>query len=278
VNKFLLLTITMLVSLSTFAQQAQESCASIRWDESRSFSAGARLHNYTHIILPEKMLQGTKAIVGNPGLWDVEAAGNHIYFKPNSLEQEGASTTISVIGESGMSFDFLARRTESPERCIKIISGTVFTGGTANALNEFVHPTIQRAQVESEQWKTRYQQLETSHKEDMSNAVLEALRRYRYHIYTRYNWETKKAGFIGSNLVSDVYDDGRFTYIRLINDNKGLLVVEAELDGKTQVVDSRYDDVSRMYRIVGIYPKFTMKYGEAKLLINRDNNITEGSF
>lgn len=275
--KKLFLSLVVLASLGAHAEQ-QEACTPIKWDESRSFTVAGKLHNYTHIVLPEKILPGTKAIVGNPALWDVEAAGGHIYLKPNSTEAEGASTTISVVSESGASFDFQAVRRESAERCIKVITGTVFNGSTASALNNFVHPNIQRAQVESDMWRKRYSDLEASHKEEMSNAVLEALRRYRYHIYTRYNWETKKGGFIGKNLVSDVYDDGRFTYIRLINDNKGLLTVEADLDGKTQVVDSRYDDVSRMYRIVGIYPKFTMKYGETKLLINRDNNITEGAF
>lgn len=280
-NKFIFLMISFL-SLGVHAQideRDQAGCVPIKWDQNRTFTVNGTLHNYTHIILPEKILPGFTPVTGNSALWDVEGAGAHIYFKPNSTEKEGYSTTISVVGESGASYDFQAvRREGQTERCIKLIAGTVFSGSTAAALSNFVHPDIRVANEEAESWKRRYQQQEASHKEAMSNAVLEALRRYRYHIYTRYNWSTKKGSFIGSNLVSDVYDDGRFTYIRLVNDNKGLLTVEAELEGKTEVVESRYDDVSRMYRIVGIYPKFTMKYGEAKLLINRENNITQGSF
>ncbi len=284
--KNILILCMALIATQAVAQAAekietreQSPCVTIRWEESRSFTINAKLSNYTHIILPEKILPGFIPVVGNPGLWDVEGAGAHLYVKPNSTEGEGASTTISVVGESGAAYDFQAvRRTDGVERCLRVSNGAVFAGATAAALNTFQPPEVRRAQAESTIWKTKYSELEASHKEQLSNAVTEALRRYRYHIYTRYNWQTKKGGFIGTNLVSDVYDDGRFTYIRLINDNKGLLTVEADLSGKTEVVDARYDDVSRMYRIIGIYPKFTMKYGDSKLLINRENNITEGSF
>ncbi len=62
-------------------------------------------------------------------------------------------------------------------------------------------------------------------------AVMDALRKYRYHIFTRYNWSTG-SGFAGKNIISDVYDDGRFTYIRLSNPNRGLMAVQAEVGGK----------------------------------------------
>jgi hypothetical protein len=113
--------------------------------------------------------------------------------------------------------------------------------------------------------------------EDKRKAVMEALRRFRYHIYTRYEWEGGNS-FETRGLISDIYDDGRFTYIRLESPNRGLLSIESEVGGKTAIVPAKYDDAYGMYQINGIYPSFTLRLDEAKLEVSRADSVTKGAF
>ena len=106
--------------------------------------------------------------------------------------------------------------------------------------------------------------------------MVNALRKYRYHIYTRYTWDEGKE-FVGSNTISDVYDDGRFTYIRLANPNRGVLSVETNIGGKNAIAPVKYDDAYGMYRVTGIYPSFTLRVDDVKVQIARRDNGTQGA-
>ncbi len=287
--KKMLLPMIVAAGVATFAAspavadsdiKASQNCKTLRWSKDKIHSLRARMNHYTHIILPEKMLKGTEPIVGNNELWDANGAGQHIYIKPNSYEEAGASTTVSVVTESGKAYDFLAERhTHDIERCVRIADGLVFGEEHAKALDTFVPPQMAMQNAQTEYLQRQLAQLQESAEQEKKNAVMEAIRKYRFHIYTRYEWSTGSGGkFMGKDLVSDIYDDGRFTYIRLRNDNKGLLTIQAELDGKEEIIQSKYDDLAKLYKIVGIYPKFIMRYGEAKVSISRADNVTQGAF
>ena len=114
-------------------------------------------------------------------------------------------------------------------------------------------------------------------KAQTQKAVYEALRRFRYHVYTGYTWNQGK-GFEAKGLVTDVYDDGRFTYIRLDKPNRGLMSVETVVGGKTAVVPTKYDDAYGMYVISGIYPSFNLKMDESEMSIERKDSKTLGEF
>ncbi|MNY67096.1 hypothetical protein D3C86_2046170 [compost metagenome] len=75
-----------------------------------------------------------------------------------------------------------------------------------------------------------------------------------------------------------MYDDGRFTYIRLNQPNRGLLSVETEIGEKNAVVPTKYDDAYGMYVISGIYPKFSLKADEAQINVTRSDSRTNGEF
>lgn len=90
-------------------------------------------------------------------------------------------------------------------------------------------------------------------------------------------WNQGK-GFEAEGLVTDVYDDGRFTYIRLDKPNRGLMSVETVIGGKTAVVPTKYDDAYGMYVISGIYPSFSLKMDESKMSIERKDNKLLASF
>lgn len=275
--------LTMVVLLTSVQSMAAQSCKRVPWQEGMVYSLNAYLNHGTHIVLPEPLIprgdnsgQGL-VITGNNELWVVEGAGNHIFVKPTTELKEGSSTTVTGITQSNKSYDFVVTRSASKTNtCVRVEDGAILGAGATNLTN-WVHPEVQAYQAESAGWERQYRELARSAESRQKQAVDQALRKYRYHIYTRYNWDSGN-GFMGSDLISDVYDDGRFTYIRLRNDNKGLMTIAAHLNGKEEVVEARYDDVSKMYRVVGIYPKFTMAYDESRVEIQREDGQTPGGY
>jgi type IV secretory pathway VirB9-like protein len=87
-------------------------------------------------------------------------------------------------------------------------------------------------------------------------------------IYARYEWKEP---------VTDVYDDGRFTYIRFKKDNRGLLAVTAEIDDKMEMVQYELDS-ENVYSVAGIFPKFILKYGQTKVTVTRKDNLSNGVY
>jgi len=272
--KFAALAALAFVGNGAFASD-MSACKALKWLPDHSYNISAKLHHGVHVELPEAMVG--RPIVGNSELWTVDGAGKHVFLKPNTLEKEGYSSTITIIGESGQSYDFhVTRKTTGVRGCIKIKKDELIPDESREAMLSSMKKTDEPSEL-TLHWMNRYQSLKVKHKADMEKAVVEAVRKYRYHIYTRYDW-TQGSGFLGKNLISDVYDDGRFTYIRLGNDNKGLLSLESELGGKTEIIEADYDPVARMYRVAGIYPEFTLKHNKAKVKVSRANNETQGAF
>jgi len=278
----ILIIFTLLFSQSIIAfgktSQSKE-CRRIKWDQYKVYTIAATYDHATHIILPGELL--TDPLVGNEDLWIVDGGDRHVFIKPGSETKIGSSTTLTALTKDGRSYDFLVKRhSHEVNTCIRIEDGKMFTKTQRKALNDYLTPAEQQAQLVRQKLTSlqlRYGALETSIKEGKEIAVKDAIRKYRYHIYTRYSWDTG-SGFIGKNLISDVYDDGRFTYIRLNNTNKGLLTVEARLEGANEILQAKYDDIAKVYRIVGIYPKFILKYNKAKVTVRRGNSKSKGEF
>lgn len=270
--KTIIQTLTILLfSANAFALE----CQSVGHSDGNTHDIGAKLHTYTHIVLPENIMQNTKPIIGNSDLWVADFAGPHIYIKPNSNQKPGATTSLSAVGESGKSYDFkVVRKKDLDNNCYKLVQGVLFSPSAKQAL------TLRSDNSSNELaalWRDKYSTMKRQAEDEKTEAILEALRRYRYQIYTRYKWG-RGSGFIGRDLISDVYDDGRFTYIRVHNQNKGLLMVEAKLAGEVEIVEAKFDTLNKMYTVSGIFPEFTLKYGDSKLKISRADNDTVGEY
>lgn len=261
--------------IATTAHAGGVACKKLMWEPGKTYDIYSAMDQTTHIILPER-IQG-KPIIGNRELWNLDFAGSHVFVQPNSTEPKGSVTTLTVITESDASYDFSIRRSMAAmDTCVQIVEGKILDPEQRKALDQLSGGAA-GVGGGSSPLKQRMEEMEARHKDDVEKAVSEAVRKYRYHIYTRYDWDTG-SGFIGKNLISDVYDDGRFTYIRLSNDNKGLLTVEATLADHKEFVEAKYDDVSKIYKVVGIYPKFKMSYDNTSVEITRQDNTTQGNY
>jgi hypothetical protein len=270
---FLLLVVVLLPVSVSFAGEI-ESCKTIHYKPSQVYVVRASLHKASHIILPEPILG--KPINGNVNLWTVEGANNHLFIKPTSLEKDGSETTVTVIGVSNVSYDFIARRvTTDPDYCINVVNDGQLIKG--HEISQWQPPetgqiAALKAQLTAMQANLKKQQAQAREQ------VEEAMLSYRGHIYTRYEWTEGGGGFMNKDVVSDVWDDGRWTYIRVANDNKGVLTVTGVIDGRKELIEYQYDREGKIYKIVGIYPELELRYDETEITVKRQDATTAGAY
>lgn len=236
----------------------------------------------TRVQLPSNLI--AEPLVSNDTLWDVEGVigTNQLFIKPNSALNNGKQTMIFAYTDDGRVYDIQAHRTTSSRNqpCVLINADKrYFDKNTAKQLQSFV-ATAQNndnyAQAQVSQLRQQMSTMQRQFDDEKKKAVVEALKKYRYHIYTRYRWQEGK-DFIGQYTVADVYDDGRFTYIRLANPNKGVLSVTTEIGGKAAIAPVKYDDAYGMYRLTGIYPHFTLKVDNVVINVERSDNRSKGA-
>ena len=272
---FPLVVLGIVASQSVLASVSGKKCKTIHYQEGRVFSLKSKLHHATHVILPENMLG--KPINGDIDLWNVEGQVKHLFIQPNSNLKEGKTTTVTVIGQSNRSYDFVVTRvTSRADSCVTVSnSGQLLSNN--RALSTYISPNERQSQQLQGQVRQLQQQLSNSRRVSQEKAEV-ALQKYRSYIYTRYVWD-QGSGFMGMDSISDVYDDGRFTYIRMKHDNKGLLSVSAEVDGTEEFVEFKFDDKNNIYKVPGIYPAFKLAYGEnQKITVTRKDNMTQGQY
>lgn len=267
--------IALLLSLALAAPAAAASgCKVIKAKGNRVYSIKAQIHKYTHIQLPERFMD--KPLTGNDALWDVDGQGNHAMIKPNSDEPEGKTTTLTMIGaESNKAYQFIVTRVAAdPDVCVMVENGEESIFKT-NEIDSYRSPK----ELEIMGLEKHIAELQGSLEEEKTisdRRIEQALSKYRTMIYTRYEWDNGFS-FKGKDLVTDVYDDGRFTYIRLKADNRGLMAVTAEIDDKMEMVEYKLDS-ENIYKVAGIYPKFTLKYGQSQVTVNRKDNLSNGVY
>lgn len=235
------------------------------------------------IQLPGNLV--AKPLASNNHLWDVDGmiGSSSIFIKPNSSSKEGQRTMIFATTDEGKVYDIQATRVSGKRNqpCIIVSEGSrIFSEEQQQALSTFMHAqtpqssAVDRGQIE--RLEKALSQAQKSSQTAVKNAVVNALKKYQYRIYTRYQWNEGRE-FVGRNTISDVYDDGQFTYIRLANPNRGILSVETTIGGKRAIAPTRYIDTYGMYKVTGIYPSFTLRIDEVTIDVQRRDNHTKGN-
>ena len=267
----LVLIAFMFLTPAAYASDAG-GCKTINFKEGRVYVIKAALYKGTHITLPERLM--LDPVPGNNALWNVEGNGHHVMVQPNSSQPQGRETTLTLITEDSTSYDFILRRvSKDSDICVTIKKGASFFQGAK--AGGYKTPK-ERKYIILEQQITELQSALHEEKTRTERTLDDTLRKYRSFIYTRYNW-SKGKGFKGENLISDVYDDGRFTFIRVVPDQRGVLAVSAEIDGEEEMIEYQLDS-GRIYKISGIYPKFTLQYGASMVTVTRKDNRSNGVY
>ncbi len=260
-------------------------CTPIKHKDGEIIKVNSALLLGGRIQLPSNLI--SKPIVSNPHLWDVDGLEktNQIFIKPNSKLEEGKTTMIYALTEDGKVYDIVANRSSSKynQACVIVNGGSpIFDADQVANISRF---TVQRPQVPViqgvdnrvvERLEAELSKEKAQSTDRVKKAVVDALKKYQYRIYTRYQWN-EGADFVGRDAIADVYDDGQFTYIRLANPNRGILSVETVIGGKNAIAPTRYEDSYGMYKVTGIYPKFTLRIDDVTIEVERRDNRTKGN-
>ena len=235
-------------------------CRKIHWLPNRTYELKGHKNMSTHVVFPESAVD---VIVGNKDLWTQEHEQNHVFIKPNTTLAEGNTSTLTFIGDSGNSYEFILTRTDNTDES----DSCVVISHDNDMINS---PNWHRQEKREKQVVAAVINMEEKQKSEIINQQRSALDQYRGTIYTRYQWKSTDSWF-GQNFVSDVYDDGRWTYIRVTDDNKGVMSVYGLMHGKHNVLQFKYDETTKIYRISGIYPELMLAYGDNNVRITRQS-------
>ena len=258
-SPFALSTIAGLILLLTVFSMSShaegEQCRLVNHEQHKFVRIKSRLHHGTHIELPEILI--ARPVTGNRDLWDVEGENRHIFVKPNDAgTEEGSSTTITAVSRSNRAYHFMVERSDDDfDLCVVVTHDGEFL--PEGAFSGFAR----RADEHTALYQERLDALQLRLDEEQQNAadrVSAALDEYRMQLFTGYHWKGGRPPY-GKDLVSDVYDDGRFTYIRVRHNLEGAMSLFADNNGREQFIEYRYDEDKRMYIVTGIFNRIYMK-------------------
>ncbi len=246
---------------------AAESCKKIQWQAGDIITVEASLHMATHVTFPEDHID---VIVGSNKLWAADYVKNHLWIKPTTQLKEGRETTVTYVGQSNHSYEVLVRRTTRPHTFCYMVEAT------AAMINKTKWTRARDAEqggLSTLELQRRFQRQQRQMTQNVVEQTQDALRKYRRNIFTGYDI-TEGEGWFSNNgkFVESVYDDGRFTYIRVTDDSRGLMSVYAEIDGKQELLEVNYDPATKVYEVSGVFPMFKLKHGNSELMISRDNH------
>ena len=258
--------ILLLVVITVNSYAEGEQCRLINYEKHKFVRVKSRLHHGTHIELPEILI--ARPVTGNRNLWDVEGENRHIFVKPNDPgTKEGSSTTITAVSQSNRAYHFHVERSDSDfDMCVVITHDGGFL--PEGAFSGFTRRNDEQTALYQEQLNTLQIRL-SEEEQTTAEKVSAAIDEYRTQLFTDYSWKGGRPPY-GKHLVTDVYDDGRFTYIRVQNNLEGAMSLFADNNGKEQFVDYKYDEDKRIYIVTGIYNRIYMKAdAKTRIVITR---------
>lgn len=270
-NKAILKTMcvasALAVSVPALAGKPAGACKRVKWVEGQYFEVNASVHAYTHIILPEP-IQG-KPMHGSPELWDVQGENVHLFIKPyNYGNKEGGRTSVTVISDTNNSYDFVVKRSAPGAATPCVIMTSDQQVAAKGSSNGWLRPEDQKVNSLKEQVNYYEQQLAKA-SVDSDAKAMDALDKYRANVFTGYTWTGAKNGFISTDIVADVFDDGRFTIIRLHEDKKGVMQLKASINGSEEFVEYDYNSDQKIYTVAGLYPQLVLSYDDTEIVITR---------
>lgn len=253
-----------LLSGQAYSETANKRCKTYDWKPGDIISVEASLYKQTHITLPEAAMD---VLWGPKEMWDTDSVENHLFVTPKNPTPQGKDTTATAVGASRNVYEFEFTRVDNLRiHCVVLnANGGLIKRQAWNAKDAQAESQIQLLQQQLAKANIEKAQMG----EETKRQAQEAIKSYRTSITSKYEWSNGSGWFAQKEAIDSVYDDGRFTYIRLANDERGIMSILAEIDGKTEILEKVYDASKREYRIAGIYPKFIMRAGNSELVVNR---------
>jgi len=183
-KKILILIVSVLCGTSlAFAK----TCPSVTIKDAKIIQIKSAINMGTRIQLPSALVG--KPVISNPDLWDVDGLVNHIVVKPNSPVSQGEKAMLFAFMEDGTTVDIELTRVDknNNQPCV-ILKTDDANQSVENGLKGMYSKNVQYSTNEAAQSMLLQRQIvnmQQSFNTEKKNAVSEALRTYRYYIYTR---------------------------------------------------------------------------------------------
>lgn len=240
-------------------------CRTVYWKPGDIVYVQAQIYKQVHVQLPEEAID---VIGANKNVWDMDFIKNHLFLTPTNANPLVAEATATVVGASGNTYEFLIRRVSSiTSHCTVVDAGGALVNRAAwqRKADGLISGT-------DEYTASAVRQVQAQHRESEKNLerqARDALKKYRKQIYTQYAWNAGTGFLANAGGIESVYDDGRWTYVRLGSDAGGLMSVLAKVDGKQELLQYDYDPATKVYQISGLFPEFVMRSGQSEVKIVR---------
>ena len=223
--------------------------------------------------------------LGGGPFWEATYAEGtrHVWLKSASLLPEAAETSLTVLDESLDAFDFVVMRVNTPGYTCAIIELSQDLGFTARLEQlrtsqetpdfsasmasevESLHAQLAQMRLEYAQNLAASQQAATSRIHEIHS-----------EIYAGYAWAPEDDDDEISQRISDsilsVHDDGVRTFVRAEQiPSIGLIAIQGQYGGETQLVQTAYDPLLGMYTVTGIYDRLALSGGaeDARAIVTR---------
>ena len=218
-----------------FDEQITVQARSIKYDERDIVTVNTRVRHTTLIVLPtdEEILDFT---CGDREYWVVEGTANFAHVKPS---RPGAQTNINLITASGSVYSFDVREIseiQGKEADLKLFvepkEGSTVSKKTATRF-------VPAGDVESYRELADTARAEVRQaKEDAARSIEAEVTRFLSEYPSKLRFDYRFQANKGPFMVTSIFDDGRFTYIRA-NPKEAPALYEVK-DGKPSLLNFEF--------------------------------------
>jgi hypothetical protein len=229
----------------------------------------------TRIELPGEI---ANIAVSVPGFWDSAFKGDSVWVRPRTAVPEAQNTGLSAILADGRKYDFLVNREEAvPQSCVIVrdmqespprqaAQATARGTGRRGPSREEQERALAAMMDQQRAYEAQLQEMRRQVEQQASDRI----KAFQYSINTRYRWDGKKGDGAAADLVTAVYDDGRFTYVRVATSAFGLPSLSGELGDKDVVLQYDYDDLTGVFTVQGLYDRIRVRIGSHEISVRRE--------
>ncbi len=254
----------------------ENTCEKIIAKKGTVYNINSNIDVGTRIVFPAIITEHMVSLGGE--LWDVKSSGKNIWVRPKTEVLEGNKTGMTVIVKRGSrktTYDFIVNSAKKVKKSCYIISNYIpkvvkKRSKTKNIDNKLIQEITQNYEKKILILKKLHtKKLHNMHRQFKAQAQ-DLISDFTYRINTAYEWSSGDISY--PQIVQAVYDDGRFTYLRIKTTGYGLPSVVGISGNEKFVLQSEYDDLTGVFSIQGLYDGFLVKYDRKELIVKRMGN------
>jgi len=240
------------------------SCRHVRMLPDTQERASANVNVSTRLKFPGQVKTYE---MSTPGLWDVGMKGDSVWIRPRIIDPAAAKTGLTVFLDNGRQYDFIVSQADElrDPSCIIVQDPppSAQTKGERQAREEAeqAERTIAQLNARLDAEEKRQQALIRRMRSQVEQQATDRIKSFQQSINTKYSWKGGDDSADDQRLIDSVYDDGRFTYVRITTTAFGLPAIVGQLNNHDIVLQYTYEDLTGVFTILGLFDHLQVKLG-----------------